>query len=259
MKKRLWIVLALLALTPAGARALEFGVQGAYWYPDFSADVSVDGGGSDGTEFSIKDDMDVDKEGFPSLRAFVGLGSHHLSLAAMQIKYEGAAVQTKDINFGGIPINFGDYADFTLEYTMIDAEYRWDLIDLENVLAGFSLGPVIGAKLFDGYAEVTATDFSAIPPTRQTKKEEFTAIAPLVGAAVHIGILADLLEAQVSLKGIGYSGNRLIDGAAEISFTPFPFLDIAAGYRIVELDIAYDDVALEMSQAGPYIALAVSF
>lgn len=254
MKKRLWIVLALLAMTPVGANALEFGVQGAYWYPDFSADVSVDGGGTDGTEFSAKDDMDVDKEGFPSLRAFVGIGSHHLSLAAMQIKYEGAALQTETIKFGGITINPGDYADFTLDYMMVDAEYRWDLIDLENVLAGFSLGPILGAKLFDGYAEVNVTS-----PTTESKKEEFTAIAPLVGAAVHVGILADLLEAQVSLKGIGYSGNRLIDGAAEISFTPFPFLDISAGYRIIELDIAYDDVELEMSQAGPYVALAVSF
>jgi hypothetical protein len=252
MKKRLlWIIPALLAMAPAGARALEFGVQGAYWYPDFSANVSVDGGGLDGTEFSIKDDMDVDKEGFPSLRAFVGLGSHHLSLAAMQIKYDGAAVQTETINFGGITINPGDYADFTLEYTMIDAEYRWDLIDLENVLAGFSLGPIIGVKVFDGYAEMKSGG--------QTEKQEFTAGAPLVGAAVHIGILADLLEAQVSLKGIGYSGNRLIDGAAEISFTPFPFLDIAAGYRLLDLDVAYDDVSLDVSQAGPYIALAVSF
>jgi hypothetical protein len=252
MKKRLWIVLALLALTPVGANALEFGVQGAYWYPDFSADVSVDGGGIDGTEFSLENEMDVDKEGFPSLRAYVGIGSHHLSLAAMQIKYEGSSdVRSKPISFAGFTIPATGRADFTLEYTMVDAEYRWDLIDLENVLAGFSLGPVLGAKLFDGYAEVTAAG--------NNEKEDFTAVAPLIGAAVHIGILADLLEAQVTVKGIGYSGNRLIDGAAEISFTPFPFLDIAAGYRLIDLDVDYDDVSLDVSQAGPYVALGVGF
>jgi hypothetical protein len=45
----------------------------------------------------------------------------------------------------------------------------------------------------------------------------------------------------------------------DISFTPFPFVDIHGGYRIIHLDIDVDDVELNYDMSGPYAAVSVSF
>jgi hypothetical protein len=134
---------------------------------------------------------------------------------------------------------------------MIDAEYQYDIIDLENILAGFSIGVIGKVKWVDGEVEIK----SAI----ETAKETFTAPIPMVGAGVHVGLIADLLEARVKATGIGYSGNTLYDVMGDISFTPFPLVDIHGGYRIIHLDVDVDDVELKYDMSGPYAAVTVGF
>ena len=254
MKKGLWLAVGLVLLATA-ASALEFGAQGFYWYPELSGDLRVDAGGVVGTRFDLEEDMDVDKEGFIGVKLFAGLGSHHLSVEAMRVTYKGTYTQNEEIIFGGIVIPITADGDFELDYAMVDAIYRWDLIDLENVLAGFSLGPILSGKLLQGTAELTATH----PLASEHQKEEFNAIIPMVGAGAHVGILADLLEANLEVRGIGYNGNKVIDARAEIAYTPFPFLDVGVGYRVIQLDVDYDDVSLDLSQAGPWAGLTLGF
>jgi hypothetical protein len=81
----------------------------------------------------------------------------------------------------------------------------------------------------------------------------------MVGANFHVGILKDLLEARVLVTGMEYSDNKIFDGQAEISLTPFPFLDIHAGYRFLNIDVDEDDVKLDFENPGLYMALTLSF
>ena len=74
-----------------------------------------------------------------------------------------------------------------------------------------------------------------------------------------MGILKDILEARVLITGIEYSDHTAFDGQAEISLTPFPFLDIHAGYRFLSIDVDEDDVKLDLEISGLYVALTVSF
>ncbi|UCD31575.1 MAG: hypothetical protein JSV38_12400, partial [Desulfobacterales bacterium] len=69
----------------------------------------------------------------------------------------------------------------------------------------------------------------------------------------------DIIEARVLVTGVGYSDNTAFDGLAEISLTPFPFLDIHGGYRFFIIDVDEDDVLLDYDNSGPYVALAISF
>ena len=69
----------------------------------------------------------------------------------------------------------------------------------------------------------------------------------------------DILEARVLVTGIGYSDNTAFDGEAEISLTPFPFLDIHGGYRLLKIDVEEDDVKFDFDNSGLYVALTVSF
>jgi outer membrane protein len=244
------LLLGLLCI-PFSVDAFELGIRGYYWLPELDGEVKVDEGGIPGTTIDFEDDLDMDDEEYPIIEAFVGLGNHHISVSAMQVNYSGAETLARDITFEGETFTTNTAVASSLKYDMIDAEYQYDLIDLENILAGFSLGVIGKVKWVDGEVEIKSAS--------ETAKETFTAPIPMVGAGVHVGLIADLLEARVKATGIGYSGNMLYDVMGDISWTPFPFVDIHGGYRIIHLDVDVDDVELKYDMSGPYVAVTVGF
>ncbi|MFH1673845.1 MAG: hypothetical protein ABIF87_10545 [Pseudomonadota bacterium] len=251
--KRIGVILLVLGLlcVPFSAYALEVGVRGYYWFPELDGDVTVDEGGTLGTTIDFEDDLGMDDESYPMVEAFVGLGDHHFSVSAMQVDYSGSETLTKTIYFKGEDYTATTAVESSLKYDMVDAEYQYDVIDLENILAGFSIGVIAKVKWVDGEVEIKSAT--------ETEKETFAAPIPMVGVGVHVGLIADILEARVKATGIGYSGNALYDVMGDISFTPFPFVDIHGGYRIIHLDIDVDDVELNYDMSGPYAAVTVSF
>jgi hypothetical protein len=231
--------------------AFELGVRGYYWFPELSGDIRVDDAGIVGTELDFKDDLGIDDESYPVIEVFAGIGKHHFSLAFFNADYDGDTVLTEEIYFNGELFKVHERVVSSLEYDHYDVMYRYDLIDLENLLAGGSLGLVARLMVFDGSVSIASATVTA--------KEDFTAPIPMIGVNFHVGILKDILEARVLVTGIGYSGNTAFDGQAEISLTPFPFLDIHGGYRFFIIDVDEDDAALDYDNSGPYVALTVSF
>jgi hypothetical protein len=231
--------------------AFELGVRGYYWFPELSGVIRVDDAGIVGTELNLEDDLGIDNESYPVIEVFAGIGKHHLSLAFYNLDFDGDTVLTKDIYFNGELFQANERVLSSLEYDNYDVMYRYDLIDLENFLAGGSLGLVARLMVFDGSVSIASATVTA--------KEDFTAPIPMIGVNFHVGILKDILEARVLVTGIGYSGNTAFDGQAEISLTPFPFLDIHGGYRFFIIDVDEDDAALDYDNSGPYVALTVSF
>lgn len=231
--------------------AFELGVRGYYWFPELSGVIRADDAGIVGTELNLKDDLDVDNESYPVIEVFAGIGKHHLSLGFYNLDYNGDTVLTKDIYFNGDLFSANERVVSRLTYDNYDVMYRYDLIDLENFLAGGSLGLVARVMIFDGSASITSATVTA--------KEDFTLPVPMVGANFHVGILKDIIEARLLVTGIGYSDSTAFDGQAEISLTPFPFLDIHGGYRFFIIDVDEDDVLFDFDNSGPYVALTVSF
>jgi len=75
-----------------------------------------------------------------------------------------------------------------------------------------------------------------------------------------VGILANLLEARAKVTGVGFSDNVYLDAMADLSVTPFPFVDIHAGYRIMKIKMdAVDNFYNDFNFAGPYVGLSVGF
>jgi len=92
------------------------------------------------------------------------------------------------------------------------------------------------------------------------ESETFKAPIPMIGLGMHVGILADILEVRAKATGIGYSGNTFYEGLADVSLTPFPFLDIHGGYRIMKLEVDdISDVYADLEFKGPYVGLTISF
>jgi len=252
--KRTYYTLAFflaLALIPLTSSAFEIGARGYYWFPSLDGTVKADEAGIIGDYLDFENDLAIEDENFPSVEAFVGAGKHHLDLGYTKIDYSGSNVLTRTISFNGKSYSSGDLVSSSIEYKMIDFHYQYDFIDLENALAGFSLGGVFQVKYLDGELSLKTTGLD--------EKEDFPLPIPMVGLNLHIGIIADILEARVRGTIMTYSGDSMYELTGDISWTPFPFIDIHGGYKTFVIDIEEEDVLLDYDMSGPYAAITISF
>jgi len=248
------VALSLALVTAAPACALEFGARAYWWFPSFSADLRSDLDGIAGTTTDMKEVLGVGTRSYPSVEAYFGAGRHHLSAMYTPISYTGETTLVQPVVFRGVTYNPGTWVETDLKVRMVDVEYQFDLLNLENVLAGFSLGPIVKVKYLDGEARLNAPAVLG-----GDQKETFGIPVPMVGLGAHVGLLANILEARAKVTGIGYSGNWFLEALADLSWTPFPFLDIHGGYKIMKLKVDRSELYMNSQFAGPYVAVTVGF
>ena len=262
MKKRILAGICLIAgcvlligLVPA-ANALEFGARAYYWFPMLNGNLRVDNELISGTEIDLKDDLGIGNEGIPSVEAFIGTDKHHLSLMYTAVDYEGESQISRNIEFMGKKYAANALVNSDFKLRMLDLEYQYDLLNMENILAGFSLGLIGKIKYIDTEIKLASNTAGSV----NNWKQSVAVPIPMVGVGAHIGLLAKILEARAKITGIGYSGSMFYDAMADISVTPFPFLDIHGGYRIMKLKIdGVSDVYSDVEFSGPYVGLTVGF
>ena len=242
-----------LMATALPAHGFEAGVRGYYWFPSLDGDIKYSDNSLTGTKLNLKDDLGFDDEYYPFGVVFLGLGDHHLSFSYYRANYDGKETLDQDINFGGDTFPAGDRIKSSLDYDVYDLTYQYDALDLENVLAGFSLGLVARVEVFDLEAKIKSET------TGLRQKEDYTAPVPMLGLNLHLGILADILEARVLATGIGYWDGYMVDAQAELSFTPIPYVDISAGYRTFWVDVDANDLKLNYNTSGPYAGISLVF
>jgi len=246
------MVLVLALSMPVAA--FEVGVVGYYEFPEFTGTLRVDQGGVVGTDIDVEDELNMGDESYPAVEAFFGMGSHHVRVKYTKADYSGENNIPRTINYKGQTYLSGTFVESELNFTMIDAEYQYDLIDLENILAGFSVGLIGKIKYIDGETRLRATSAGL------DESETFTAPIPMVGVGLHVGILADILEARAKAAGIAYSDSTFYEGMAEVTVTPFPFIDIHGGYRYMKLDLDdFSDIYADVEFKGPYAGITVGF
>jgi len=256
MKKNLFAVLGTLVLMTIffapSVYALGFGAHAAYWIPTFKGDLRVDGKGIEGTEINLDNDLGISNENFPGVEAFFGIGNHEVTLSYSFISLSGARNINRDIRFNGDTYTVGTYVESDLKTSMIDFEYQYKFLNLENILAGFSIGIIGKIKYLDGEARMNSSVYD--------NKKDIHVPIPMIGLGAKIGLLADILEARAKFVGMGYSGSFFYDAMADINVTPLPFLNIHGGYRAMSLKIEdVSDIYATMDFYGPYAGLAISF
>jgi hypothetical protein len=239
--------------TALPAQGFEAGVRGYYWFPALDGDIKYSDNSLDGTKLDLEDDLGFDDEYYPFGEIFLGWGDHHLSFSFYRADYDGRETLTQDINFGGETFTAGDTIKSSLDYDVYDFTYQYDVLDLENVLAGFSLGLVGRVRVLDLEAEIRSET------TGLSEKEDYTVPVPMLGLNFHLGILADILEARVLATGMGYWDGYMVDAQAELSFTPIPYVDIHAGYRTFFVDVDTNDLELNYNTSGLYAGISVVF
>jgi outer membrane protein len=255
MKKLLILGLSALTLMASvlPAQGFEAGVRAYYWFPSIDGNIKYSENSLNGTKLDLKDDLGFDDEYYPFGGIYLGLGDHHLSFSFYRADYNGRETLTQDINFGGDTFPAGDKIKSSLNYDVYDLTYQYDVLDLENVLAGFSLGLVARVEVFDFEAKIRSQT------TGLSAKEDYTAPLPMLGLNLHLGILADILEARILATGSGYWDGYVVDAQAELSFTPIPYVDLTAGYRTFWVDVDTHDLKLDYNTSGLYAGISVGF
>lgn len=244
--------LTLLLLWATPVAAFEIGARGYYWFPGFKADMKADNAGVSGTDIDLKDNLDVGTKAFPSVEVFGGLGRHRLGLTYTPLVYSASTVLTQPITFNGKVFESKWNVDTDFKLRMLDLEYWFTALNMENILAGFSLDVIGQLKYIDGEARIAA-------PQGGEAKRSVQLPIPMVGLGAHIGLLLNILEARAKVTGISYSGNYIYEALADISLTPFPLLDIHAGYKVIKVRIDRSELFVNADFAGPFLALTVSF
>lgn len=260
MKKNLSVVLGtfiLLTMCCApSAFALGFGARANYWFPTFKGDLRVDGNGVPGTEINLKNDLGISVDNTFSAEAYFGIGKHEISLMYSRINLFGAKYLERNIVFNGDTYNAHSYVESDLTTDMIDFEYQYKFLNFENILAGLSIGVIGKVKYFDGEARM----HSPTPGPAYDTQKDFHIPIPMIGVGAKIGLVANILEVRAKIAGMGYSENYYYDALADISVTPYPFLNLYGGFRAMSLKIDnISDVYGKMDFYGPYAGLAVSF
>jgi hypothetical protein len=249
------VALVFSLLVVAQANAFEVGARGYVWFPDLKkADIQTITNGIQGSDINTKDMLGVGNKATFSVEAYGGVGKNHLSLMFTPFGYTTDNVLAAALNYNGVNYTAGTSVHSDLSYSMFDLRYQRDLINLENVLAGFSVGGIAQIKYSTGSFTLNAAG------TGIEQKKSFNSVIPMIGVGAHIGLLANLLEMRAQVTGGGYSsGNYSYEALADLSLTPFPFLDIHAGYKILQLKMDVNDYQMNTLYTGPYIGLSLGF
>jgi hypothetical protein len=237
-----------LVFAAAPLAAAELGIRGYYWMPGLEGDINYE----NEDNLDLDDDLGMDSESYPMVDIFADFGNHHLIFTYYKADYSGSEKINQEIKFGDSTYPAGTNVKSKLEYRVMDFAYQWDAIDLENILAGTSLGLVGKVK----YLDITS---AKVEGGGESEEVDIAGPIPMVGANLHIGILADIIEARFQVTGIGYGGSSVVEFFGDISYTPFPFVGIHAGYRSFAVDVDVDDLDSNFTTAGPYGALTISF
>lgn len=256
MKRSRWTIfgaLALLLLWAMPTGAFEIGARGYYWFPGFDAEMRSDGTTGLGTNINLKENLAVGKEAFPAVEAFAGVGRHHWGLTYTPMSYSGSKTLATPVVFNGQTFATGTHVASDLKLRMLDLEYRYTALDMKNILAGFSLDLIGQIKYIDSEAKIAAT------ATGIEGRHSVGLPIPMVGIGANAGILLNILEARAKITGIAYSGNYLYETLVDLSLTPFPFLDIHAGYKVIRVNVDRNQFFLNADFEGPYVALTVGF
>ncbi len=142
----------------------------------------------------------------------------------------------------------GDVAT-DLDLTHIDFIAYWRLLD--NVV-NLDLG--LQARVFDGEVTIRQTAGATVEST--TAIDE---VVPLIygGAAVDLPLTG--LSAGVTLAGMKYDGNQLLDVNARINYE-VAVMGVELGWRELSLDLDdVSDIDADVSISGPYLGVNVHF
>lgn len=224
---------------------------------DFELDGALGASSSGVVATSSTDSLGLDQdEGAFSPRADLVAGPMRLTVDHVGVEFEGDGTVEVDFEFGGETISAGADVASRLDLGITRAVATFTILPLGVVHVGLG----VGVALVDFEAELVE-DLTA---TRIATDE--TAPVPFVAARVGGGIwridfdvLAGFLDVEIDDVDARYLD---VEAMARLRLFDAGFHgDLVAGYRWMDIDVAYeddgDDVDADIELSGPYIGLSI--
>jgi len=246
----LLFLLSMLCWQASTCSAFEIGARGNFWIADITGNLQGNNG-TPGTVLDVSDDLDMGYHGVPFGEAFAGIGRHHFTLGVTYYDQKGTKDAGRDMVFDEKTFQAGTELDTNFRWVMLEMEYALTLLDLENVLAGFSVDAFVAGRYQTGEISIEGGG--------QRGTRSISWFRPLGGVRLHLGFLADILEFRMKGGGILLSEEHIVDALGEFSLTPFPFMDLAVGYRYLSIKVDSNDLEQDYDLMGPYAGITLSF
>ncbi|MET0356786.1 MAG: TIGR04219 family outer membrane beta-barrel protein [Cellvibrio sp.] len=175
----------------------------------------------------------------------------NIRLAHTEISNTQTATINKSFTFDGTtyPVNDTIKSEFDLTHT--DATLYYEILDN---WVNLDLG--LTARQFDGFVYAQSTKV-----TTRNKKEKVDQTLPMLYGKVQFDLPFSGLSAGIEGNYVSYSGDKISDYSAKVSYLFDSVLDIGleAGYRKLSLTIDEDELQANVDLKGPYAAVIAHF
>ena len=172
----------------------------------------------------------------------------NIRLESINIKSRQAAEISREFTIDGTNFTLGDQVTSEFDLSHTDATLYYEILD--NWL-NLDLG--LTARKFDGF--VWAQN------STESKKVKVDQTLPMVYAKFQFDLPFSGLSAGVDVNYVSYSGDKVSDYSAKVSYLFDSVLDIGleGGYRKLSITIDDNDLKANMDLKGPYVALIAHF
>lgn len=253
MLKRLILVGCFLAVCFnfgfAQDEAVKVEFEGRYWITELDGKAAVADAGIGGTEFDLTSDLGIDEDDFPDGRVTINIGPAQWRFAYLQGDYSGSQNLTQAITFKGKTYTLGTNVSSDFDFIYLRFGRIWNLFDWNKL----KIGAVIETKALLADIELDA------PSLGFSDSQDIIGGLPTLGASFELRPIKMVnLFAEISGLGAGSYG-YFFDTEAGIKLIPFKNFSIVAGYRMIDVELDYEDNSLEFDTGGPFVGGTLRF
>ncbi|MCI0370867.1 MAG: hypothetical protein L0214_05685 [candidate division NC10 bacterium] len=252
----LLVIGLFLFATAEPAAALPFAEiwgEFRYWRPTLESEIVASAPGSPGDPVDPVSDLGLDKEqnAFEGRVGLTLLGRHKFRIGYLPLSFDGDRTISQTFTFQGQTFTAGDRVITDLDVKILRAGYEFDFF---KTPLGF-LGILFEVHYFDGEARLRDITSGL------DEKVDFRVPVPVVGLAFRAyPTITRIVSVGAELVGV-YAGSRghYVDGEASVTFSPWPFVELKGGYRVIDLEGEEGDDKLDLFLHGPFAALTLRF
>ncbi len=175
----------------------------------------------------IEDEVGLDGEEYsPYVRAELGIPLGSLTISGFDYTATGSGTLGAGHPYGDIP--GGSQITSFLEFTNIKAAVHFDLLNF-GVLR---LSPGVGVDFINFDVQVTELN------TANFERVDNEVFVPMLfaQAEVDLGVVAATVDVGYMQASLDDATGRYFDLEGLIRFNPVPFVEVFAGYRLIDLD-----------------------
>ncbi|MGH7362300.1 MAG: hypothetical protein ACREJ7_07335 [Candidatus Methylomirabilales bacterium] len=250
------LVTGLFLFAPAAPAAalpfVEVWGEARYWRPTLESEIVATAAGLQGTRVDAVDTLGVDEEQnvFEGRAGLTFFGRHKFRIGYLPLSFEGDRTITQDFNFGGVTFTASERVLTDLDVKILRGGYEFDFF---KTPVGY-LGILLEVHYFDGEAHLRTVS------TGKDETVDFRVPIPVIGLAFRAYPITRILSVGAEVVGItaGDKGHYL-DGEMSITLSPWPFVELTAGYRVIDLEGEEGDDKIDLFLHGPFASFTVRF